>query len=37
MNGTAFVLASASIAVLVVAGLAALWSHVANVLNGLAP
>jgi hypothetical protein len=37
MNGTAFVLASASIAVLVVAGLAALWSHVATALNALAP
>jgi hypothetical protein len=37
MNGTAFVLASASVAVLVVAAAAALWSHVANALAALTP
>jgi hypothetical protein len=35
MNGTAFVLASASVAVLVVAGLAALWSKVAPLFGAI--
>jgi hypothetical protein len=37
VNGTAFILAAASVAVLVVAGLAHLWSKAAPILGALSP